>query len=132
MNVGPVPRRPAADSPARLGQNAALPPLVDGDTSNTEPLGDLGQAHRLAVVHENDCTESLDRTLVCTDNPYMTPAWIQRLQCALCESFSFKIVEDGQVWMVECNHCGALAAAAEDQAGKKTHANGTWVKERVL
>lgn len=72
MNVGPVPGGPATDRPARLGKHTALPPLVNGNAGHPQLLGDLGQAHGLAILHGKNRTESLDTALVRTDNQYMT------------------------------------------------------------
>src|SRR5437899_2388004 len=91
MNVGPVPRRPATDCPSGVRQDATLPPLIDGDASDAEPLSDLGQAHGLAVVHEKDCIESLDGRLARTDNPYMTGADTDP-RCDYCERRFIRIV----------------------------------------
>lgn len=71
MNVRPVPGRSPADCPPGLGQYAALPPLVDGDASDAELLGDLGQPDGLAVVHQATVSKVLTQGQRRTDNQYM-------------------------------------------------------------
>lgn len=86
MNVGPVPCRPATDCPARFGQDTALPPLVNGDASDAESHGDLCQSNGLALVHGEDCTESLDGEPVRTDNQYMSEELMDMIKTAVALS----------------------------------------------
>lgn len=58
-DVGPVPRGSAADRPPRLGEDAAVPPLVDGVALDVEAFGDLGESYGVGL-HDGDCKESLD------------------------------------------------------------------------
>ena len=78
-DVGPVPGGPTAHGPAGLGKYASLTPLVDSNAGYPESLGDLGQADGLASVHDDDCTESLDKRPARTDNQYMTEHEAQAL-----------------------------------------------------
>lgn len=71
LDVGPVPRRPTSDRPARIGEQVAVTPDIDGLSPDAESFGDLGDAYGVARFHAGNCSERLDKCLPCSDNNYM-------------------------------------------------------------
>ena len=72
MNVGPVPRGPATNRPARLGQHATSAPHIHRGPLDAKPLGDLGDADGVAICHEKSVAKVLTVDQGCSDNQYMT------------------------------------------------------------
>lgn len=72
MNVGPVPRRSAADRPAGVREHAAGAPDIHRGPLYAEPLGYLSDAYRVAISHEKTVAKVLTVDQGCSDNQYMT------------------------------------------------------------
>lgn len=71
LNVGPVPSRSPADRPSRLRQDATRPPHVHSGAFDAKAVGDLGDAHGLAISHEESVAKVLTPDQGCSDNQYM-------------------------------------------------------------
>ena len=72
-DVAPVPRGTAPDGPLRLWEDAAPLPLVDGSSSDSEAVSDLGEADDGGVrFHAVTVEKVLTPGKVCVDNLYMT------------------------------------------------------------
>ncbi len=64
LNIGPLPGRPAAHRPTRLGEaDIASAPLVHGVARDPEPLGDLDDTD--GFIHAAHRTQSLDTSPLC-------------------------------------------------------------------
>lgn len=70
-DVGPVPSRPAADCPLRIGQQSTVAPDVSGGSLDAESFGYLGQSNRI-TGHRETVAKLLTPSNRCGDNHYMT------------------------------------------------------------